>query len=165
MLLEGSCHCKSVQFSVHSPHPYPYNLCYCSICRKTAGGGGYAINLGSEYDTLKIEGEEHLNVYQPWIENPETGQSELNPGRRYFCQHCGSALWQWDPRWPDLVHPFASAIDTELPRPPERTHLMLGSKANWVEIQAGSNDLKFDEYPLESIAAWHQRLGLEDKGT
>jgi len=21
--------------------------CYCSICRKTAGGGGYAINLGA----------------------------------------------------------------------------------------------------------------------
>lgn len=164
MLLEGSCHCKSVKFSVQSSHPYPYNLCYCSICRKTAGGGGYAINLGAENDTLKVEGEEHLSIYQPCIENPQTGKLEQNPGRRYFCSHCGSALWQWDPRWPELVHPFASAIDTELPNPPERTHLMLGSKANWVEIQAGSGDLEFDEYPQESIAAWHQRLGLEDKG-
>ena len=37
MLLEGSCHCASVRFSVNSPHPYPFNYCYCTICRKTAG--------------------------------------------------------------------------------------------------------------------------------
>ncbi len=43
MLLEGSCHCRAVRFSVRSAHPYPFNLCYCSICRKTAGSGGYAI--------------------------------------------------------------------------------------------------------------------------
>jgi hypothetical protein len=31
-----------------------------------------------------------------------------------FCSVCGSALWVWDPRWPERVHPFASAIDTDL---------------------------------------------------
>jgi|GEM_PF-4579057 len=31
MLLEGSCHCKSVRFRLESRHPYPFNLCYCSI--------------------------------------------------------------------------------------------------------------------------------------
>lgn len=35
MLLDGSCHCGSVRFTVHAPHPYPFNLCYCSICRKS----------------------------------------------------------------------------------------------------------------------------------
>lgn len=40
MYLEGSCHCGAVRFGVESPHPYPYQRCYCSICRKTAGGGG-----------------------------------------------------------------------------------------------------------------------------
>ena len=47
MHLEGSCHCGAVRFSVEAPHPYPFNLCYCSICRKTAGAGGFAINLGA----------------------------------------------------------------------------------------------------------------------
>ena len=70
-------------------------------------------------------------------------------------------LWAWAPDWPELVHPFASAIDTPLPAPPERTHLMLGSKADWVEVNAGPKDQTFDRYPSESIAAWHQRLGLE----
>ncbi|WP_444919191.1 GFA family protein [Microbulbifer sp. JMSA003] len=38
--LKGSCHCQSVKFSLSSRQPYPFNRCYCSICRKTAGGGG-----------------------------------------------------------------------------------------------------------------------------
>lgn len=161
MQLEGSCHCGQVSFRLESAHPYPFNLCYCSICRKTAGGGGYAINLGGEFSTLKITGEEHASVYQAKVTDPETGETVESPARRHFCANCGSALWVWDPRWPELVHPFASAIDTELPAAPERTHLMLASKAPWVPVEAGPKDLCFDGYPEESIAGWHRRLGLE----
>ena len=84
-----------------------------------------------------------------------------SPAERKFCGRCGSALWLWDPRWPDLLHPHASAIDTPLPIPPERTHLMLGSKAGWVEPWIGPGDKAFEEYPDESIEDWHRRLGLE----
>lgn len=56
MHLEGSCHCGEVTFSLDSAHPYPYQRCYCSICRKTQGGGGYAINLGGDATTLKVRG-------------------------------------------------------------------------------------------------------------
>jgi hypothetical protein len=68
----------------------------------------------------------------------------------------------WDPRWPELVHPFASAIDTPLRKPPERTHLMLEFKAPWVEVRADPQDKQFQRYPDESIAEWHERLGLVD---
>jgi hypothetical protein len=61
------------------------------------------------------------------------------------------------------VHPHASAIDTELPVPPEHTHIMLGSKAGWVEVEGKRRDRKFDEYPEESIADWHRRLGCKDE--
>ena len=64
MLLEGSCRCGAVRFRVESPEPYPFMLCYCSICRKTAGGGGYAINLGALSDALEVEGEKNVSVYQ-----------------------------------------------------------------------------------------------------
>jgi len=162
MQLQGSCHCGRVRFSVRSRHPYPFNRCYCSICRKTAGGVGYAINLGADFNTLTVEGEEHISVYQAMIRDPDTGEKRQSQARRHFCRHCGSALWLWDPRWPELVHPHASAIDTELPVPPEHTHMMLDSKAGWVEVQAGPRDRMFREYPDESLARWHQRLGLED---
>src|SRR5512138_2249626 len=64
MKLEGSCHCKAVRFTVEAPSPVPFMRCYCSICRKTAGGGGYAINLGAARDTLRVDGEDALSVYR-----------------------------------------------------------------------------------------------------
>ena len=82
------------------------------------------------------------------------------PLGRHFCKHCASNLWCYDSRWPDLVHPFASAIDTALPVPPEHVNLMTAYKAPWCEIEAGPQDKTFDEYPDESLAQWHQRLGL-----
>ncbi len=162
MLLEGSCHCGRVRFGVRSEHPCPFNLCYCSICRKTAGGGGYAINLGGEAETLEVEGRDHVSVYHAVIRGEDGAPAAESPAERHFCRRCGSALWVWDPRWPALVHPFASAIDTELPAAPERTHLMLDSRPAWVPVAAGPRDKRFDGYPDESIADWHRRLGLAD---
>lgn len=156
MKLEGSCHCRAVRFSLESKHPYPFMLCYCSICRKTNGSGGFGINLGGDFATLKVQGEDQITVYRARM--PDGTESR---GERSFCKRCGSGLWAYSPDWPELVHPFASAIDTELPAPPERTHILLGSKASWVAVHAGPNDQQFDGYPDESLAAWHQRLGLE----
>ena len=160
MRLEGSCHCRAVRFALDSSHPYPFNLCYCSICRKTSGGGGFAINLSGAHDTLQVEGREHLRVYQASIQREGDAEPKQSPAQRHFCGACGSPLWLWDPRWPELVHPLASAIDTPLPVPPERTHLLEGSKAPWVVVRADPQDQRFDGYPRESIAQWHERLGL-----
>ena len=156
MKLEGSCHCQAVRFSLESKHPYPFMLCYCSICRKTNGSGGFGINLGGDFATLKVQGKDQITVYRARMSD-----GTESSGERSFCKRCGSGLWAWSPDWPELVHPFASAIDTELPVPPERTHILLGSKASWVSVQAGPNDKEFDGYPDESLAAWHERLGLE----
>jgi hypothetical protein len=161
MRLAGSCHCGAVRFRLESKHQYPYMRCYCSICRKTAGGGGYAINLSGDYASLRITGKQHIGVYRALMQETPKGRRRRSPGRRHFCMRCGSALWLWDPSWPELVHPHASAIDTELPVPPEHTHIMLGSKPSWVEVHVQRGDQQFDDYPQESIAQWHQRLGLE----
>ena len=163
MQLKGSCHCGKVRFSMHSAQPYPFNFCYCSICRKTAGGGGYAINLGGDYESMKVEGEEHISVYRADINDSDSGEVTKREARRSFCGHCGSALWVWDPRWPELVHPFASAIDTQLPIPPERTHMMLEFKPAWVSPHIAACDRSFDTYPDESLAEWHRRLGFDEK--
>jgi len=159
MRLDGSCKCGAVRFSVDSHAPYPYQLCYCSICRKTAGGGGFAINLHADARTLKTEGEAAIGVFRAELADDD-GQLHRSTGERNFCTRCGSALWLFDPTWPELVHPFASAVDSDLPVPPARTHLMLGSKASWVEPVIGPEDLAFDEYPEQSIEDWHRSHGL-----
>ena len=154
MKLEGSCHCGAVRFSLDSQAPYPYMRCYCSICRKTGGGGGYAINLMGDATTLTVEGEDSVTVYQV------AGEDGPSPAHRHFCKHCGSALWVFDPGWPEMVHPFASAIDTALPEPPETAHILLDSKANWVVAPEGPGESHFAEYPDQSIEDWHRSRGL-----
>lgn len=157
--LDGSCHCGAVRFTVHSHAPVPYQRCYCSICRKTTGGGGYAINLSARADSLVVEGREALAVYRAEITD-DTGPCRLSSAERHFCARCGSHLWLYDPTWPALIHPLASAIDTPLPPAPDHTHLMLDFKPDWVPLEAGPDDLTFARYPEASIEDWHRAHGL-----
>lgn len=159
MQLTGSCHCGAVQFTVSSINPYPYQRCYCSICRKTQGGGGYAINISADAASMKVSGTDQIAVYHAMLEGAGNSRHPSS-AERHFCSRCGSALWLFSPEWPELIHPFASAIDSNLPIPPEHTHLFLDSKASWVEIEVRTGDKTFAGYPEESIAAWHERLGL-----
>ena len=107
MLLEGSCHCGAVRFSLQSRTPRPYMVCYCSICRKT-----------------------------------------------------GSALWVANPHHAESVYPFASAMDTPLPVPTERDHIMENYRPDWVAVAAAQGDAHFPEYPTVGIHDWHERRGL-----
>jgi hypothetical protein len=107
MHLTGSCHCGSVRFSVESAQPVPFMRCYCSICRKTAGGGGYAVNLGADFNSLEVTGKRHLRVYRAQMSDPE-GKPRQSTGHRHFCGRCGSALWLWDPTWPESLRVFRS---------------------------------------------------------
>lgn len=156
MLLEGSCHCKSVRFRVESQSPYPYLFCYCSICRKTAGGGGYAINLGALSETLEVEGEEHVSVYRARIND----ERDPSPAEWHSCSVCASSLWVFNPLWPELVHPFASAVDTPLPKPPEKVRMMLNYAASWAESPEDADERHFPEFPDESLEEWHRRHDL-----
>ena len=160
MHLEGSCHCGKIKFGVESAEPVPFMRCYCSICRKTAGAGGYAINIGAVARSMKVTGKRFLRIYRARLPNKGRTGTQLSSARRYFCAHCGSALWAWDPTWPELVHPHAGAIDTPLPVPPENVHCLVGSKAPWVKIEGGSDDPCFEHYPGMSLAQWHQSKGL-----
>jgi hypothetical protein len=154
MLLKGSCNCKAVTFEVKSATPYPFMRCYCSICRKTAGGGGYAINIMGEANTLQVKGRRYLQIYH------------ATPCcQRHFCKKCGSCLWIYDPEWPDLVHPFASAIDTSLPKAPQEVYIMLDFAAPWCKIPQRKANKYYGKYPKESIESWHKQHGLYNRIT
>ena len=164
MQLEGSCRCGAVRFRVEADCPVPYQRCYCSICRKTAGGGGFAINLGALAETLAVDGETAVARYSASIPGPH-GESAVSPARRAFCGYCASALWVFDPRWPELIHPFASAADSVLPTPPEVVHIMLRHAASWCDVppRGTPGHRHFDGYPDESLRDWHQRHGLLER--
>lgn len=154
MKLDGSCACGAVRFSLESEGAVPYQRCYCSICRKTSGGGGFTVNLSGDMRTLEVVGREHTRTFCAPL---ESGPSRHE---RVFCGRCGTHLWAWHPQWAELIHPVAGAIDTPLPVPPERVHLMLGSRADWAVPEGAPTDAHFDAYPAESIADWHRTRGL-----
>lgn len=160
LTLKGACRCGAVHFTCDSHTPQPFMLCYCSICRKTDGGGGYAVNLGADSRTLLVEDPEGaLAVFRAEIRDGD-GRCEISTAERNFCARCATALWLYDPRWPELLHPFASAIDSELPVPPARVHMMLRFKPSWVDPRIGPDDAVFEDYPEQSIEAWHKSRGL-----
>lgn len=159
MHLEGSCQCGAVQFSLESDSPYPYMRCHCSICRKTGGSGGFGINLGGDAHSLRVSGQEHVAHFHAVIREPGK-RPKRSKGYRHFCRQCGSPLWMWDPRWPDLVHPYAGAIDTPLPRPPDVVEAGLDYVAPWVEVPRGKGHRHVGTWPEESLREWHARHGL-----
>ena len=107
-----------------------------------------------------MQGEENLEHYRAMVERQ--GEMVQSKHRRFFCRQCGCHLYAWHENWPDLVHPVASAIDTPLPDPPARVHLMLGSKPNWVPVQADPDDEQYEEYPAKSLSDWHLDHGYSD---
>ena len=153
--LYGSCNCASVRFTVSSHTPYPYMRCYCQACRKTAGAGGFAINIMALAKTLVIEGREHLA--ETTIVND---RGTVDEASRSFCRKCSSMLWNFAPQWPDQIYPFAAAIDTELPVPPSICHIMQDYKAGWVTPDIRVGDGVFDRYPDQSIEDWHKSRDL-----
>src|SRR5437879_2171355 len=124
MQLEGSCSCGAVTFAVAAHAPVPYLRCYCSTCRKSAGGGGYAVNISAKAATLNVQGESNIGIFHARIDGVES------PVERRFCKICGSALWRWDPRWPELIHPFGTDVRRAWTEPREQVQMLLGANTN-----------------------------------
>jgi hypothetical protein len=110
--------------------------------------------------TLSISGEDNLAFHHGKEHEQETGKLIENENKRYFCNQCGSPMWSADPRWPDWIYPFASSIETALPKPPEIVHIMLDFAAPWTDVPNGKGHRHFKRYPDESIMDWHKRHGL-----
>jgi hypothetical protein len=67
-------------------------------------------------------------------------------------------LWVWDHRWPELIHPFASAVDTELEAPEEMICVRGDSKPKWVRWPEGRKQT-FEAFGGDSIEEWHKKHG------
>lgn len=158
MTLNGSCQCGAVEFTVESHTPVPYQICACSICRKVGGYNG-SCNLGAVADSLKItKGINQIKKYTA-IKDRGKPTEEKCASQRSFCGDCSTMLWVWDYHWPELIHPFSSAIDTELPIPNELVCVRGDSKPEWVRWPEGNKEVH-EVFGEESIESWHKKHGL-----
>jgi hypothetical protein len=48
--------------------------------------------------------------------------------------------------------------------PPKCEHILLGSKAGWVRLDARRNERRYDEYPDDSLEEWHRKHRLLSEG-
>ncbi|KAJ3098957.1 hypothetical protein HDU97_003558 [Phlyctochytrium planicorne] len=183
-VLKGSCACEAVTFTFTSLTPYPYMHCYCLICSKTAGSGGYAINIMGQRETLKVEGSENILVYRHKMTSEESKTVE-SKNLRNFCRHCSTPLYCIDEDYPNWFWPFAGTIDTPLPRPPVVHHIFLTRKHPFVDLpipkseklpkqinletlvdgesyedESGVVHVLFKRYPNLSIQSYHENNGL-----
>ena len=152
MQLAGSCFCGAVRFTVSTATPYPYRRCYCVRCRKTAGGTGAAANILAQASTLAVDGADSLTEF-----------AAPDATRTRFCSVCGSALYLTIDAAPDYVYPFAAAIDSPLPEPPERVHVFTAEAPAWAKPPSSPDDYSTERNTRESIADWHRRHGLIER--
>ncbi|DAA75707.1 TPA_exp: Uncharacterized protein A8136_1429 [Trichophyton benhamiae CBS 112371] len=156
MKLEGSCQCGGVEFSLDSNTPVPYQLCACSICRKVGGYMG-SVNLGGISSSLNIaKGKDLIKKYNA-IKDRGKPTEEKCSSERSFCSNCSTMLWVYDKSWPELIHPFASAIDTELPEPEEMVCILADSKPKWARWPEGKK-VVHKTYG-DSLEGWHRKNG------
>jgi hypothetical protein len=120
--LEGSCRCGTVRFVFDRHPPYPTSAAIARFVAKTPAA---AVMRSTSWGSP--------------------------PAERHFCRLCGAPLWVSDRQWPELIHPFASAIDTSLPATPATVHILLRDKASWLAQQIGPEDECFQCYPALSI--------------
>lgn len=76
---------------------------------------------------------------------------------------CYLLLMHRCPKYPTSIYPVASAIDTPLPVPVQRSHIMTGSKPEWIIVppqQAANGERDFVNYPDEGIEQWHKKHKL-----
>ena len=128
----------------------------------------------------------------------DTPQEHIASSERNFCKKCSTMLWLYDETWcvsntaflclnlthtahfrPELLHPFASAIDSpeldspeslvnSAPFPPPRrlAHGVLiqvvvkaNSKPAYVRLPEGKKEV-YEDYGPDSIEEWHKKHKL-----
>ena len=152
--LAGSCRCGAVRFSMQSHAPHPYQLCYCTICRKTAGGGGFAINLSAAADSLDVKGRAALRVYRADLATKRAASTPA-PANEISAENAVRALAVRS----DLAgsHPSIRIRHRHVTPDASVSHAHHAAfKASWVEPDIGPNDQTFDDYPDMSIEEWHR---------
>ncbi|GKT41383.1 putative glutathione-dependent formaldehyde-activating enzyme [Colletotrichum spaethianum] len=85
-LINGSCLCGAVKYTVAGGHPLTV-LCHCNSCRKFTGSSFGANSLVDRKNLIVQDPESKISVYR--AQTADSGTSLA----RSFCSACGSSLF------------------------------------------------------------------------
>lgn len=119
----GGCLCAQVRYRISAPIG-PLIYCHCGQCRK-AQGGGFAANVPVRKTHFEItRGTNSVTAFR------------ASPNKtRYFCRHCGSAIYSYLDAAKN-VRIRAGTLDPGSAISPN-AHIFVASKAQWVTIDDG----------------------------
>ena len=130
-MLRGSCMCGSVTFQFDQ-EPTAYGFCHCKTCQK-ASGTAFTANIPIDRSALVITGEDFIREY------------ESSPGKqRCFCSTCGSPLYAYLRKTPDVLRIRLGSLDSPFTESPA-CHFFVGEQAGW--YQADKQAPSFAEWP------------------
>lgn len=121
LMLTGSCHCGTVQFSVDRKLG-DVRYCYCTTCRKLSGSAFSAVAFIPTSLFSLNQGSDQLAVY------------ESSPGKhRHYCATCHAPIYVAVSASPDQVRIRLEVLDTETDVNIS-AHMWVSEKPRWHKI-------------------------------
>jgi hypothetical protein len=132
----GSCLCGGVRYEIDGELG-AFGYCHCTSCRK-ASGSAHGANVGVDKGRFHLlAGAELLREY------------ESSPGKlRVFCSRCGSPMYAYLTKSPDVIRVRLGSLDTPLHDRP-RAHTWVSDKATWEPIE--DSVPQFPEWAPKSV--------------
>lgn len=118
----GSCLCGGIAYEV-SGELGDFGYCHCTSCRK-ASGSAFGANTPVDRSAFHlVRGADLLRDY------------ESSPGKhRVFCSRCGSPIYAFLDKTPDVLRVRMGSLDTPFDKKP-RAHTFVSDKATWEPIE------------------------------
>jgi hypothetical protein len=132
----GSCLCGGIRYEIDGELGQ-FGYCHCTSCRK-ASGSAHGANVAVDRESFRLlAGAELLREY------------ESSPGkRRVFCSRCGSPMYAYLTKSPDVIRVRLGSLDTPLYDRP-RAHTWVSDKATWETIEGSVP--QFPEWAPKSV--------------
>lgn len=135
-MYKGSCLCGAVTYQA-TQELSDFGYCHCRSCQK-ASGSAHAANAGVERRYFELHDPEEL-----------VREFESSAGKfRTFCSRCGSPLYAYLAKTPDLIRIRLGSLDTAFTKKP-RAHTFVKQKAPWHAISDGLP--QFDEWASKDV--------------
>jgi len=144
-MYKGSCLCGSIQYEVKGELS-DFGYCHCTSCRK-ASGSAHGANAGLTRDQFRlVDNCNHIKEY------------ESSPGKfRAFCSNCGSPIYAYLTKTPDLIRIRLGTLDTPFAKH-AKAHTFVSDKASWDNIEGHTP--QFQEWaPKEVLLQVGSRQG------
>ncbi len=135
---EGSCLCGNVTYEVEGELS-DFGHCHCTSCRK-ASGTAFGANAGVDRKDFRLlSGSDTLREF------------ESSPGKlRAFCSRCGSPIYAYLAKSPDVLRIRLGSLDTPLASR-ARAHTWVSDKADWEDIASFSSLPQFPEWAPRDV--------------